>query len=49
MIVVAVLALTAFHPGYFFPQMSAHKRVAPNGIVGEKELSDGESPSPNNV
>ncbi|KAL8824222.1 MAG: hypothetical protein Q9170_008223 [Blastenia crenularia] len=45
MIVIAVLALTAFHPGYFFPQMSMkNKRVAPNGILGEKELSGDESP-----
>ena len=45
MIVIAVLALTVFHPGYFFPQMLPQKRVAPNGILGEKEYSDTDSPS----
>lgn len=44
MIVIAALAVTAFHPGYCFPQMSQRKRVGPNGIMGEKEVSEHESP-----
>ncbi|KAI4123512.1 MAG: hypothetical protein LQ338_005236 [Usnochroma carphineum] len=51
MIVVGALALTVFHPGHFFPSMSPNKRVAPNGLLGEKELSDagGSSPKPEPV
>ncbi|KAL8982424.1 MAG: hypothetical protein Q9177_005277 [Variospora cf. flavescens] len=49
MIVIATLALTAFHPGLFFPQMSPKKRTAPNGILGEKDVSETESPSPYRV
>ncbi|KAL8956526.1 MAG: hypothetical protein Q9193_005978 [Seirophora villosa] len=45
MIVLAVLALTALHPGHFFPQMSPRKRTAPNGILAEKDdMSGSESP-----
>ncbi|KAI4188253.1 MAG: hypothetical protein L6R41_002251 [Letrouitia leprolyta] len=44
MIVIAALALTAFHPGYCFPQMSQPKEVGPNGIIGEKEISETGSP-----
>ncbi|KAL8645032.1 MAG: hypothetical protein Q9210_006935 [Variospora velana] len=49
MIVIAALALTALHPGLFFPQMSPQKRTAPNGILGEKDVSETESPSPDRV
>ncbi|KAL8936617.1 MAG: hypothetical protein Q9216_004832 [Gyalolechia sp. 2 TL-2023] len=44
MIVIAVMAVTAFHPGFCFPQMSQAKRVGSNGIVGEKDVSDRDSP-----
>ncbi|KAL8930427.1 MAG: hypothetical protein Q9208_000611 [Pyrenodesmia sp. 3 TL-2023] len=49
MIVIGAITLTAFHPGYFFPQMSPNKQVAPNGILGEKDLSEGGSSTPERV
>ncbi|KAL8895166.1 MAG: hypothetical protein Q9207_008280 [Kuettlingeria erythrocarpa] len=49
MIVIGVITLTACHPGYFFPQMSPNKQVAPNGILGEKDLSEGGSSTPDRV
>ncbi|KAL8937646.1 MAG: hypothetical protein Q9211_003580 [Gyalolechia sp. 1 TL-2023] len=42
MIVIAVIAVTCFHPGYCFPQMS--KPTRPNGMLREKEVSNDESP-----
>lgn len=43
LIVVAVLCLTAFHPGYCFPPMRQKNKVVPNGIM-EKD-----PPSSDNV
>ncbi|KAL8677732.1 MAG: hypothetical protein Q9186_005867 [Xanthomendoza sp. 1 TL-2023] len=41
-IVIAVFCLTAFHPGYCFPPMQKRNKVAPNGIMGDKDISDPE-------
>ena len=42
MITVATIALTAFHPGYCFPQMQKGKRVGPDGFSTGKLVSDNE-------
>ncbi len=49
MIVIGLITLTACHPGHFFPQMSPNKQVAPNGILGEKDLAEGGSSTPERV
>ncbi|KAL8801817.1 MAG: hypothetical protein Q9182_004224 [Xanthomendoza sp. 2 TL-2023] len=41
-IVIAVLCLTAFHPGYCFPPMQSGNKVAQKGAMGDGDISDPE-------
>ncbi|KAK4694068.1 hypothetical protein P7C71_g3443, partial [Lecanoromycetidae sp. Uapishka_2] len=47
MITIAVLCLTAFHPGFTFPEMQQHGKTSPVGELGVAErekVHDSESP-----
>ncbi|KAI4211037.1 MAG: hypothetical protein LQ351_006157 [Letrouitia transgressa] len=43
MIVIATGCLTVFHPGFCFKPMQMHKKVAPNGLADEKDMTTPES------
>jgi len=40
MIVIAVLALTIFHPGFCFPQLAGRERIKTSGELDSLDESD---------